>query len=200
MLNQDGMAGATDVLSPLARNILKINADNAYQKLVVADGDGNPDAKAIMEGLAPSQLLSAPVGRPENAAAMMAGLWLWHDWLDESHVISQALGSATGSFWHAIMHRREGDFSNSKYWYARTAGHPIYTALAAHALTVINPLPADKQLLRVVREGWDADAFVDLVERVSGRDGEPRLRTVQALQQMEWRLLFEHCAREAGGR
>jgi hypothetical protein len=47
----------------------------------------------------------------------MSGLWLLAGDLDRSHTISQGIGSAEGSFWHGIMHRREGDFSNSKYWF-----------------------------------------------------------------------------------
>src|SRR2546430_6689730 len=32
---------------------------------------------------------------------------LWHDYLDESHSISQSIETAEGSFLHGIMHRRE---------------------------------------------------------------------------------------------
>jgi hypothetical protein len=32
---------------------------------------------------------------------MLSGLWLWHDFLDRSHEISQAVHTASGSFWHA---------------------------------------------------------------------------------------------------
>lgn len=103
------------------------------------------------------------------------------------------------SFWHAIMHRREGDFSNSKYWYDRAGAHPIFPALAANAAVAINPLPADKSLLRLLSDGWDPDAFVDLVEQVAARPQDPRLRTVQELQRMEWQMLFDHCTREAAG-
>src|SRR5277367_1162697 len=99
-------SGAGDGVSALARNLLKLDAAVAYQKLVV-DGDGNPEAKDMLEMVSPDQLLSVPIRRPDNAKAMLAGLWLWHDWLDQSHEISQSLHSATGSFWHAIMHRRE---------------------------------------------------------------------------------------------
>src|SRR4051812_8366636 len=51
------------------------------------------------------------------AGCCVAGIWLLHDYLDESHKISQGIDTTSGSFWHAIMHRREGDFSNAKYWF-----------------------------------------------------------------------------------
>src|SRR5439155_27265178 len=43
-------------------------------------------------------------------SACLAGLWLWFDYLDESHSLSQDIHTPEGSFWHGIMHRREGDF------------------------------------------------------------------------------------------
>ena len=53
----------------------------------------------------------------DMAQACLAGLWLYHDFLDESHSISQEIATSTGSFWHGIMHRREPDPSNAKYWF-----------------------------------------------------------------------------------
>ena len=42
--------------------------------------------------------------------ALRAGIWLYVDDLDQSHRVSQTVHTPTGSYWHAIMHRREGDF------------------------------------------------------------------------------------------
>ena len=39
------------------------------------------------------------------ASACLAGLWLYHDYLAESHAISQDLDTVEGSYWHALMHR-----------------------------------------------------------------------------------------------
>lgn len=52
---------------------------------------------------------------------LQAGLWLYVDDLERSHTISQNIHTPAGSYWHGIMHRREGDFWNSKYWF-RKAG------------------------------------------------------------------------------
>jgi len=105
--------------------------------------------------------------------------------------------TATLSFWHAIMHRREGDFGNSQYWYAKCPEHPVFKSLGPRANDLIHPLPADKSLLRLVANGWDPDAFVDLVRQVDGRPGDPRHELAVKLQQAEWGLLFEYCSRRA---
>jgi hypothetical protein len=96
------MQDPTDPLSPTARHLLKLNP-NAYAALV-ATGSGSVEARDLLESVNPAQLLASGVlGSAEDGDAMMAGLWLWHDWLDESHVISQGLHSVTGSFWHAML-------------------------------------------------------------------------------------------------
>src|SRR3954470_17321708 len=50
---------------------------------------------------------------------LKAALLLWNDHLDESHTIAQEIENADGSMLHAIMHRREPDYFNSKYWWRR---------------------------------------------------------------------------------
>ena len=48
-----------------------------------------------------------PIVDPDAADACLAGIWLLHDFLEESHRISQGIPTSTGSYWHGIMHRRE---------------------------------------------------------------------------------------------
>lgn len=199
MPEQDIQSRYTDDLSPFARQVLGINLSEAYRQLVV-HGPGNGEAKQRLEGAGPEMMLSAPVRDKEHARGMLAGLWLWHDWLDASHVISQELHSETGSFWHAIMHRREGDFWNSKHWYRKCEGHLIFATLGQNANAILNPLPADKAYLRLTASGWDAGAFVDLVEAVEGNKEDARRATAVSLQQLEWRLLFDYCTRKAAGK
>jgi hypothetical protein len=192
------MPEPTDVLSDPARRILDLNAEAACTRLVVR-GDGTAEARSLLEKLQPPDLLTVPVKDTEHAQALLAGLWLWHDWLDESHQISQQIHSSTGSFWHAIMHRREGDFSNSKYWYARCKGHSILPVIGSQAGPVINRMAADKSLLRLVADGWDPGALVDLVEQVHERPDDPLHKVAVSLQQLEWRMLFDHGVRQAAG-
>ena len=189
----------TDDLSPFAREILALDISSSYRLLVVR-GDGNEDARKKLAVATPRQMIAGLIRSEDDAKAMLAGLWLWHDWLDESHVISQSLHSATGSFWHAIMHRREGDFSNSKYWYARCQNHPVIQQMANQAGQILHSLPADKAFLRLMSGGWNCDLFVDLVQSVAGDEKNPKYPAAISLQQLEWRLLFDHCTRAAAGK
>src|SRR5206468_273917 len=66
--------------------------------------------------------------------ACLAGLWLYFDYLDESHTISQDDESDPDrNIWHAVMHRREPDAGNSKYWWRRVGPHPVLARLREHA-------------------------------------------------------------------
>jgi hypothetical protein len=187
------MQDPTDPLSPLGRRLLKLDP-NAYGELVPS-GEGNATARDLLEGVQASDLITGPIARRDEANGLLAGLWLYFDWLDQSHTISQKIESPTGSFWHAIMHRREGDFANSKYWYARCASHPVLATLAASAGQLVNSMPADKSLFRLVASGWNPNAFVDLVEQVHEKPDDPRHAVAVSLQRLEWQALFNHCAR-----
>lgn len=116
----------------------------------------------------------------DQARCCLSGIWLLYDFLDESHTISQGIGTAEGSFWHGIMHRREGDFSNAKYWFRKVGPHPVYQALA------------DDQNF----EGWDPYDFIDACESAV-RSGGGKANHCRQLQQREWEQLFAYCYDQA---
>src|SRR5580765_7484012 len=97
------------------------------RELLAADAT---TVKAALDALTPEQLLApTKVLSPDDALLVKAALYLKHGFLDASHKISQQIETPNGSYWHAIMHRKEGDFSNSKYWYRRVGEHPVLAAL-----------------------------------------------------------------------
>ncbi len=120
------------------------------------------------------QLAGGIVRQPVIALqpALAAGLWLYVDELAASHRISQGIDDATGAFWHGIMHRREGDFSNSHYWFSRAGDHP--------AMELI--------------DGYDGHQLIDQVE-AAHRRGETLLPLIK-MQQREWTTLFAWCAQQ----
>ena len=62
----------------------------------------------------------------DNTDLVRSAALLWHDHLDASHALSQDIRSIDGSFLHGIMHRREPDYPNAKYWFNRVGTHDAF--------------------------------------------------------------------------
>ncbi len=141
----------------------------------------------------------APLADAEMAAASLAGLWLVHDFLDESHAISQNIDAPTGSFWHGIMHRREGDFSNAKYWFRRVGAHEVLDELGA-AVAALGRDEATWACAERLAPGgrFDPYAMVDMCQNARRAAG-PEGNLCRRVQQAEWELLFDFCYRCAVG-
>ena len=62
-----------------------------------------------------------------NAPALVTiGLHVLNDDLASAHPLSQELeGDSLADYWHAIIHRREGDYGNSRYWFGRVGSLPL---------------------------------------------------------------------------
>ena len=157
-----------DLLSAQAVAVLKFDADNAYRTLVPTRR-GDDEVRAMLQSLSPANLLENGRVHPLLDIALGA-MWLWHDFLDEAHKIAQDNETPEGSWLHAIVHRREGDFSNSKYWYARCASLP---------------------------QTAGGRELVDLVGMIHDQPNDPRFATASSQQRAEWRALFKHCVRSA---
>jgi hypothetical protein len=169
-------------------------------------GPGKPVAgvKQQLEALSASDALQAAfvpnqIVDHSMAQACLAGLWLRFDFLDESHHISQEFHNTTGSFWHGIMHRREPDFDNAKYWFRRVGLHPIFPSLCRAARELnSDPLEPATRFLKQQAE-WDPFAFVDLVKSAAKKSSEVQSLCRQ-IQRREWELLFDFCFHAAIGK
>ncbi len=166
----------------------------AIQSLLSPDGDGLramplvpssprdcPELDSLRAMSIADLFPEAEIRSPSDARCVQSGLLLYFSALDESHTISQGIRTSSGSYWHGIMHRQEGDWSNAKYWFRRTGRHPVFA-----------------ELERETCEQWDPFGFVDRCAAASaGRSGKhgPARR-----QMLEWRLLIQHCYWKALGR
>jgi hypothetical protein len=61
---------------------------------------------------------------PQGISPILSALWYdgKGNW-EASHNVAQDIHNTDGSWVHAYLHRKEGDLSNARYWYAM-AGKP----------------------------------------------------------------------------
>jgi len=152
-------------------------------------GEGSPEAsvRAELEAISVSAAFAhAEITDPDMASCCLSGLWLLHDFLDESHTISQGIATASGSFWHGIMHRREGDFSNAKYWFRKVDDHPVYGLLAEQVSELGEEFPC------AAGGQWDPFGFVDACQSAVSHGGS-EATSCRRIQQLEWELLLDFC-------
>lgn len=151
--------------------------------------------------------LPLPTANPQSpdTVALRAGLLLLNDFFEESHSHSQSIeGHQNADYWHAILHRREPDFGNAKYWFRHVGRHPILGKLALNVSSMFsgatgslaNKLERWRPRL-ITASGWEPFAFVDVCE-AAANDAE--LRTwCEEVQFVEMMLLLTFTYRAAVG-
>ncbi len=131
-----------------------------------------------------------------EVTALKAGLLQIHDALDESHSHSQSIEGQgryqNGDYWHAIMHRREPDYSNAKYWFRHVGTHPIFDELAEFAQNVDTNSFFE-------RSDWDPFAFVDMCQQAEKKRDSDLTSTAEQIQYQEMLLLLIHTYQLATG-
>ncbi|MCP5523701.1 MAG: hypothetical protein H7A46_19365 [Verrucomicrobiales bacterium] len=140
--------------------------------------------------------LKREAGIPERQHQLLTALvLLWHDRLEAAHRIVQEIHDADGSLLHAIMHRREPDYWNSKYWWRHVGGHPVYGPLGATVAERLRREPeAESLAARLVPGGrWDPFAFVDEAQRLASLpEDSPEVTLARELQKLECEAVLQH--------
>lgn len=176
------------------------NVDALLLPALVPDG---PRLPGWMRDAIASVTLPNVISR-EDAVAVQAGLFQFHDDLDRSHSLSQSVQGAgrhaAGDYWHAIMHRREPDYGNSKYWFRRVGSHPVFDELSRLAEPILGNCPdpaADRWKRRLCGSGWDPMAFVDCCESCEDDEAAPLARAAREIQLLEMLLLLDQTCCDA---
>jgi hypothetical protein len=153
--------------------------------------------------------------RPEALAgsraaglSLQAGLYLWNGSLDRSHTIAQDIETQTGSYWHGLMHRMEGDYSNAKYWFRLVGDHPAMASLPeklrslleeSGAQGILQASAAGQRLLMAAGQSkWDPYGFIDAVAAAERGQGSDDVRSLlEAMQHAELAALAVYSASQA---
>lgn len=155
----------------------------------------------------PTPTSSARVDR--TLIALKAGLHLFNDDLDRSHGWAQRIeDDDTGSYWHAILHRMEGDYSNAGYWFRRVGSHPAMERLQAEASDYLRssvdldalPQGGIRASLERIRDAssWRSSELTDAVARQeSGREQEETRCVLEAIQKLEMTALLDYSIKAA---
>lgn len=125
--------------------------------------------------------LASILDLPPPRRRLLEGLaLLWHDHWDAAHAVAQSHeGLADHDFLHAILHRREGDFDNARYWFRSAGRHPCLASLERDAGGILQASPLRDLLLPGGH--WSCEAFVAAVRQAPDRDTDLLVR-LQALE------------------
>lgn len=137
--------------------------------------------------------LDAKLGAGEFADLIRAVVLLWHDHLEAAHALAQEIETPDGSYVHAIMHRREPDYGNAKYWFRRVGRHAAFAELEVKAALVLQEAGEPEWADRITPGGrWDAFAFVDACEAAADprKGGSARTDILRRIQKAEFEILL----------
>jgi hypothetical protein len=160
---------------------------------------GKPLARGRKEVAALSGTALGAGADDRRTLLIQAALYLCFDCFEEAHrIANDHEGTAAGNWVHAILHRREPDAGNSKYWYRRVkAPAKVWEDIGREALGLLKKMrvPELEPLRKKMEKSgtWEPEAFVDLCEEFRTKDPQtPAYKVLSALQDFEWKGLAEY--------
>lgn len=128
------------------------------------------------------------VASPLMLALARAGLVYACDSLEESHMIVQGISGDEAAYWHGMIHRREGDFENARYWFRRTGTLAVFAEIHRAASAVSSVVAA--------QSNWDPYLYTGLCEQEKYGEEDVRDQLVK-LQIIEFRAMLDDAWRKS---
>jgi hypothetical protein len=213
-----------DISEPLRERLIQAVENRLrFDRLTIPEDDSSPggDRLPLLRPAEPGgerrwlrdrierldlQTLLPQVRSAVDATAFRAGLLQMNDFLAASHEQSQSIEGAgrnsAGDYWHAMMHRREPDYSNAKYWFRRVGSQAIFPDLTVRSESLLREFPevSGGWRDRLLPGGhWDPFAFVDLCQACPKPETDELSRFARRLQWTEMQLLLEQTRQDAIG-
>lgn len=134
------------------------------------------------------------LARPTDSAVLLrAAALLYHDHQDDAHDLVADRNDISAAFLHGILHRREPDYWNAKYWFRQCELHPVYSAVAARLGTWLDPQEAEAAQAFTLPGTFDPFAFVDACESCRRIDPKsPRVAILRKIQHAEFEAIVQH--------
>jgi len=129
-----------------------------------------------------------PVQNQAMFTLVRAGLFYLYDAIDESHALIKDLSDDTSAYWHGMIHRREVDFENARYWFRRTGTHPTFSEMQSQA--------SRHSAVMATQMNWDPYLFVGLCEQYKFGAVENHQELIQ-LQRVEFDVIFDYVWRKS---
>jgi hypothetical protein len=172
--------------SPLVTDLL---AEEDLLRRLRPTEPGSPDAiREIRNASEPELTGGAVLAHATYPRLIRAGLLYAYDAIDESHRIVQEIETAQASYWHGMIHRREGDFENSRYWFRRTGKLGVFAEMHSRA--------AEVSSLMGRQMDWDPYVLVGQCEQARF-GGDVDQKELIALQRIEFQVMFDHLWHDA---
>jgi hypothetical protein len=134
--------------------------------------------------------LGGRAAEPGSLVVIRAGLFYALDALDPAHRIFQEEKSDLGSYWHGMMHRREADFDNARYWFRRSGRLPFFDRLHGKA--------AKQSAVMARQSSWDPYLFTGECEQ-ERFGADEKTEELRKLQRAEFDVIFEYTWRRELG-
>jgi hypothetical protein len=165
-----------------------LRTEKLLEKLTPSEPLDHELARAIREADDATLAGAAECAKP--LGLVRGGLLYAVDALAPAHLIFQDEAGDLGSYWHGMLHRREGDFDNARYWFRRAGSLPFFGALH-RAASEVSPDMARQS-------AWDPYLFTGQCEQV--RFGaEELLAEMRRLQRAEFDAIFDYSWRQTVG-